>query len=146
VTPQQRGLRDTLAAVPARLAAAVAASPPDVAPQPGEWSAREVVRHLAAVEEEVWHTRLDTLASESFPRWPWVEPGLWSGPGEATFEGALRAYAERRTATIARLDALDAAGWQRTGRHDVYGILDVAAMLRILIDHDEEHLAQVGRA
>jgi hypothetical protein len=70
---------------------------------------------------------------------------LWSGPGDATFDGALEVYAERRAATLARLDALDPAGWQRTGRHDVFGVLDVAAMLRVLLDHDEEHLAQLGR-
>lgn len=146
MTPEQRGLRDALAAVPGRLVAAVVTSPvaPDDAPEPGEWSAREVVRHLAAVEEEVWHARLDALANETLPRWPWVEPGLWSGPGDATFDGAFEAYAERRAATLARLDALEPAGWTRTGRHDVYGILDVAAMLRILIGHDEEHLAQLG--
>jgi hypothetical protein len=51
-----------------------------------------------------------------------------------------------RAATVARLDALDAAGWARTGRHATYGVLDVTALLRIALDHDEEHLAQVGRS
>ncbi|TAK01839.1 MAG: DinB family protein [Chloroflexota bacterium] len=147
MTPEQRALRDALAVLPRRIAAAVEASPlaPDDAPEPGEWSAREVVRHLAAVEEEVWHVRLDALATESFPEWPWVEPGLWSGPGDGAFETALEVFVARRGATLARLDALDAAGWARSGRHVVYGVLDVAAMLRILIDHDAEHLAQVAR-
>ena len=147
MTPEQRRLRDALAAVPERLIAAATSSPiaPDDAPEPGEWSAREVVRHLAAVEAEVWHVRLDALATESFPHWPWVEPGLWSGAGDGTFDSALEVYAARRAATLARLDALDEAGWTRSGRHVVFGILDVAAMLRILLDHDEEHLAQVAR-
>jgi len=147
VTPEQRRLRETLASTPGRAAAVVEAGGrnPEMGPGPGEWSAREVILHLAAVEEEVWHARLDALASESYPQWPWVEPALWSGPGDATFEGAFEAYATRRSATIARIDALDTAGWQRTGRHEVFGVLDVAAMLRILLDHDEEHLAQIGR-
>lgn len=147
VTPTQQRLRDALASTPARAAAAATARgrDPETAPEPGEWSAREVVLHLAAVEEEVWQARLDALATESFPRWPWVEPGLWSGPGDGTFDGAFEAYAVRRAATLARLDALDEAGWRRTGRHDVFGVLDVAAMLRILLDHDEEHLAQIER-
>jgi hypothetical protein len=46
-------------------------------------------------------------------------------------------YAARRAATLARLDALSAAGWARTGRHAVYGVLDVAAMLRILSTRQE---------
>lgn len=147
MTPAQRRLREVLAATPDRLVAAAtgaAGRSPEAAPAPGEWSAREVALHLAAVEEEVWHVRLDALATESFPQWPWVEPGLWSGPGDATWAGAESAFRTRRAATIARLDALAAAGWERRGRHDVFGVLDVAAMLRILIDHDEEHLRQVA--
>jgi hypothetical protein len=146
MTPDQQRLRDSLAAVPRRAAAASAASsvPPDAAPSGGEWSAREVVLHLTAVEEEVWHARLDALASETFPHWPWVEPGLWSGPGADTFAGALAAFAARRVATVARLDALDETGWARTGRHATFGILDVAALVRIAADHDEEHLGQIA--
>ena len=149
MTPAQQVLRDALAATPARAAtaatAAASAGPPDAPAIPGEWSAREVVLHLAAVEEVVWHARLDALATETFPHWPWTEPGLWSGPGDDTWEGALAAFSARREATLARLDGLDADGWARRGRHETYGILDVAALMRIALDHDAEHLAQIGR-
>jgi uncharacterized damage-inducible protein DinB len=147
MTPEQRRLRDALAGAPDRAAAAGidSAVPPTEAPAPGAWSAREVLLHLAAVEEEVWHARLTSLANEASPRWPWTEPDLWSGPGDDTYEGALAAFAERRAATVARLDGLDADGWARRGRHDTYGVLDVAALLRIALDHDAEHVAQIGR-
>ena len=93
MTPEQRELRDALAAVPDRAASAALAraasrpgSPARVAPDDatasGEWSAREVALHLAAVEGEVWHTRLAALATETFPHWAWVEPDLWSGLGD----------------------------------------------------------------
>ncbi len=148
MTPEQRELRDALSALPARAAAAATAlapvSPSD-APAPGEWSAREVVLHLAAVDMEVWHARLDALVAEDVPSWPWVEPGRWSGPGDATFEGALAILRDARAATISRLDALDSAGWARRGRHATYGVLDVAALMRIALRHDEEHLAQILR-
>ena len=146
MTPDQQALRDVLAAAPARAVAATQASavPPDAAPAPGEWSAREVLLHLTAVEEEVWHVRLDALAREDFPHWPWTEPGLWSGPDDATFGGALAVFDARRAATVARLDALDAVGWLRQGRHDTFGVLDVEALMRIARDHDEEHLAQLS--
>jgi hypothetical protein len=145
VTPGQRALRDSLAEMPARIAGAAAALPdPAVATTPGEWSAREVVLHLVAVEEEVWQARLDALANDDFPHWPWVEPGLWAGPDAGTFAGALVTFGRFRAATIARLDALDAAGWARRGRHATYGELDVAGLLRIAVAHDGEHLAQIG--
>jgi hypothetical protein len=145
VTPDQQRLRDALAAVPERVAVAArtSATPPDNAPAPGEWSARENVLHLVAVEGEVWHPRLDALATETFPHWPWVEPGLWDGPGTASFDGALAVFSAFRAATIARLDALDVDGWNRRGYHATYGELDVAALLRIALAHDKEHLAQI---
>ena len=148
MTPDQQRLRDALAAVPERVAVAArtSATPPDNAPAPGEWSARENVLHLVAVEGEVWHPRLDALATETFPHWPWVEPGPWSGPGDGTFESALAVFAAARAGTIARLDALDPGGWAHQGRHDTFGVLDVAALLRIALDHDEDHLAQIGAA
>lgn len=147
MTPDQRRLRDALADTPRRAAAAAISSPvpPDAPPAPAEWSAREVILHLAAVEEEVWHARLDALEREDFPHWPWVEPGLWAGPGDETYPGALAIYSARRAATVARLDALEEHGWAHRGRHATYGNLDVAALLRIALDHDEEHLAQIVR-
>ena len=140
----QAGLIERLAAFPDRLAVAASAALGDgQVAQPAGWSPREVVLHLTAVEDQVWHARLDALARDAFPHWSWVEPGLWSGPGDDSWAGALAAFTERRAATVARLGALDPAGWTRSGRHDTYGVLDVAALLRIAIDHDEEHLAQI---
>lgn len=146
MTPDQRALRDALAGTPVRIATAAAAlSDAGVPPIPGEWSAREVTLHLAAVDEAVWQPRLDALIAEDFPHWPWVEPGLWSGPGHATFDGALAAFSRLRAATIARVDALDDDGWARRGLHATYGELDIAALLRIELNHDDEHLAQIRR-
>ncbi|MEO8469378.1 MAG: DinB family protein [Chloroflexota bacterium] len=144
MTPDQRVLRDALAGTPVRIATAAAElADPGVPAIPGEWSAREVTLHLAAVDEVVWQPRLDALIAEEFPHWPWVEPGLWSGDGDATFDGALAAFSRLRAATIARIDALDDDGWTRRGLHATYGELDVAALLRIEMNHDEEHLAQI---
>ena len=110
----------------------------------GEWTAREVVLHLVAVEEEVFQRRLGQLATEDHPGWPWVEPGLWNGPGDEALDGALAAFADLRAATVARLCALDDAGWARSGTHAVFGVLDLAGLLRIAVDHDAEHLAQIA--
>jgi hypothetical protein len=128
---------DRLAGVPARIAKAAAGA----APVPGEWSAAEIVRHLIAVEDEVWHARLEQLASQPNPRWPWVEPGLASFPGDDNLDTVVAAFAARRSETVAQVDRLDEAGWSRTGTHATFGVLDIAALIRRAIDHDEEHLA-----
>src|SRR4051795_8728759 len=72
-------VRARLAGFPARLAAAARTSPPEP-PAPGEWTPPEIVRHLIAVEEEVWHRRLGQLQTEEHPRWRWTEPGQWLPP------------------------------------------------------------------
>ncbi|NJD29980.1 MAG: DinB family protein [Chloroflexi bacterium] len=131
-----------LAATPNRLAAAARHAPP---PPPGEWTPREVVCHLVAVEAEVWHARLDALwESETEPHWPWVEPGPWDGEGSGTLDGGLQAFATRRAATLERLARLDDAAWQRTGVHATYGRIDVSRLIEIAIDHDREHLASLA--
>ena len=115
-----------------------------MARNPDEWSAREVLLHLIAVEIEVWQPRLRALDAEAFPVWPWVEPGLWNGPEGATFAGALDVYRRQRAVTVAALDSLDDAGWARQGRHATFGVLDVVALMRVALDHDEEHLARIA--
>jgi hypothetical protein len=133
-----------LAAVPRLLGAAARSAPP---PPDGEWSAREIVCHLVAVEEDVWHVRLDSLRdSPDEPQWAWTEPDPWDGPGSATLETALLTFGTRRAATIDRLTRLDDAGWRRTGVHPTFGTQDVAAVLETALNHDREHIAGLWKA
>jgi hypothetical protein len=148
VTPERRALRDGLASTIERLPAAVArADSPDERTEPRKWSVREVVLHLVAVEKLVWQARLETLAAPETgepPRWAWTEPSPADAPDIATADGAIAAFTAYRTQTVARIDALDERGWSRRGVHDTYGELDVAALIRIALDHDEEHLSALA--
>ncbi len=138
--------RDGLATTPDRaLALAAHVSTPRAGAAPaGAWSAREIVLHLVAVDAQVWQPRLDSLAGELEPHWSWIEPGLWSGAGDDTLEGALAAFRAARGATVARVDALGEDGWLRHGTHATYGRLDLLELLKVLADHDDEHLAQLA--
>jgi DinB superfamily len=131
-----------LAAVPSRLAVAARATSPDP-PAPGEWTPSEVVRHLIAVELEVWHPRLAQLGAEDHPLWPWVEPGPWPGEPDASLDRLLEVYGLARAVTVASLNALDDAGWTKTGTHATFGILDAAGLMTRAIDHDDEHVASL---
>ncbi len=139
---ERRRLLDELRATPAYLAAAARVAP---APPAREWSATEVVRHLVAVEVEVWHRRLSQLASGDEPRWSWVEPAPWDGPGSEMLDGALAVFADRRALTVALFDALDEAGWRRAGFHDTYGRVDARRLLEIAVAHDREHVKGLAR-
>ena len=136
-------LRRRLAEVPQHLAVATRAAADKPVPD-GEWTPSDVVRHLIAVEEEVWHGRLRQLATDEQPRWPWTEPDRWLGDPGASLEDLLLVYADRRGITLAILGGLDDAGWARTGVHATYGVLDVAALMTRAIEHDQEHLASFG--
>ncbi len=46
-----------------------------------------------------------------------------------------------RSETVAGYQALDEAGWARTGRHATFGTVDGEGLLRLAVEHDEEHLA-----
>jgi hypothetical protein len=138
MTPAREALLDRLADVPSRVTAAVARAgdPPE-----GAWTARQVVLHLIAVEDEVWHARLGDLVTETNPQWSWVEPSFAFFPGDDSLDNVVAAFAARRADTIEQLGALDDAGWARSGTHDTYGVLDVEALVRRALDHDAEHLA-----
>jgi hypothetical protein len=129
-----------LAAVPDRLAAA-ARSAADRPVPAGEWGPPEVVRHLIAVEDVVWHTRLRQLAATDRPTWPWAEPEPWRGDPGATLDELLASYEARRRETVAILDGLDEETWSRTGIHATWGEIDVAALMVRALAHDDEHIA-----
>lgn len=136
-------LVEAFAHFPKKLAAAARAAT-DCPVAAGEWGPAEVVRHLIAVEDEVWQARLAHLAAEDRPHWTWTEPGLAPGFDGAPLDRVLAVFADARGETAATVRVLDDPGWARTGTHDTYGVLDVAALLRIAIDHDSEHLASLA--
>ena len=137
-----RPILDRLAGVPDRVAAVAAVAPP---PPDGEWSPADVVRHLIAVEREVWHVRVRQLADEEHPQWRWAEPDRWLDEPDASLDRLVDVYRDARATTVAQLTDLDDAGWARTGTHDTFGVLDVTGLLTKAVDHDEEHLASLGR-
>jgi len=138
-------LVDAFATFPLHLAAAAKARVAEWRPIPdGEWGPNEIVRHLIAVENEVWRARLARIAKEDDPHWSWTEPGLGPGFEDASLLELLTVFARRRAKTVAMVQALDEAGWARSGTHETYGRLDVAGLLRVAIDHDEQHAAALS--
>jgi len=131
---------ERLASFPARLAEAARAAEGRPVPA-GEWTPAEVVRHLMAVEGEVWLARLASLAAGGQPRWSWTEPGPLPGLENASLDDVLGLFGRLRASTLDLLRMFDDQGWARTGMHDTFGRLDVAGLLRRAIDHDDEHLA-----
>ena len=135
-------LVERFASFPDRLAAASRAAEGRPVPA-GEWTPSLVVRHLMAVEGEVWLARLVTLVAGGEPRWSRMEPGPLPGLDDASLDEVLGLFGRLRASTVDFLGMFDDAGWARAGVHEAYGRLDVAGLLRIAIDHDDEHLGSL---
>jgi hypothetical protein len=58
----------------------------------------------------------------------------------------LRTFARRRRETIALLDALEPADWNRPARHSIFGPTTLREMVRFIADHDRIHLRQMRDA
>jgi len=129
-----------LAAIPDRLGEAARSAVGRPVPT-SEWGPPEVVRHLIAVEEIVWHSRLRQLATADRPTWPWVEPEPWRGDPGASLDELLATYEARRRETVVILDGFDEETWSRTGIHATWGEIDVATLMNKALDHDDEHIA-----
>jgi hypothetical protein len=133
-------LVERFASFPSRLADAARAAEGRPRP-PGEWTPAQVVRHLMAVEGEVWLSRLAELVAGGEPHWSWTEPGPLPGFDDASLDHVLGLFGRLRASTVGFLGMFDDAAWARTGVHATYGRLDVAGLLRLAIDHDQEHVA-----
>ena len=136
-------LVEAFAGFPERFASAARAAA-GVPVSPGEWGPSEVGRHLVAVELVVWHVRLKEVATQDDPQWSWTEPGPSAALEAASLDTILAMFAQVRSQSVAAVRAFDDAGWARSGTHATYGILDVAGLLRLAIDHDDEHLRGVA--
>jgi DinB family protein len=141
--PSRAELLSEIADFPARLEAGAIGAAASSHPAAGEWGVTEHVLHLLAVESVVWQARLAQVAAEDDPQWSWTEPGHAPGFDGAPLSSILAAYAEARATTLSHVGLLDDAGWARFGTHATYGRLDVAGLLRLAFDHDEDHLAAI---
>jgi hypothetical protein len=145
-----RDLIDRLAGVPNRLGQAVAdwdEDTPSARRSPGDWSAVEALAHLRASDDIVSPRFAMILVRErpplsAFDERRWAEV---AGYGQMGFHAALTGFAMRRAELVAMLRRVAPDDWARVGVHEVAGEISLLALLRGLVEHEEEHCAQVER-
>ena len=146
LTDERRGLIERLTQIPANIAEAVKHA--ESKPQPeGEWPLRTILVHLVAVEHDVWRFRLQAVMTEDNPQWQqYTEPDLaeWEKfYAHYSLYQLQYTFARIRQETTAHLRQLTEAGWKRIGTHARYGQMDVAGLCTRILEHDEEHLAEL---
>jgi hypothetical protein len=114
----------------------------------GEWTAREVVHHLAD-SEMTSAIRLRRLIAEDQPVIVGYDGDEFARRlhyADRPIGPSLDAVAAARSTTADILDRLTEAEWQRTGTHTESGAYGVGQWLEIYASHAHDHAAQIRRA
>jgi hypothetical protein len=119
----------------------------DWRPAPTEWSAREVVHHLAD-SETIAGQRLRRLLTEDAPRIQGYDQDALARRlryADRPMEPALRAFEAARATTSQLLDLMTDADWQRAGTHSEAGPYPATRWLEVYAAHAHDHAAQIRK-
>lgn len=128
----------------------VATLPPDrlfESPGEGEWSARQVLAHMADFEP-IFTARLRMILTLDRPQLPHYDQAAYTarfGDGEEVAD-ALERFAVNRRANIRVLERLEPADWERPGLHPERGEEPLRRTVEMLDRHDRLHLEQMREA
>jgi len=120
----------------------------DARPGPEEWSAREVVHHMAD-SEMTSAVRLRRLIAEDAPTIQGYDQEEYAQRlfyAERPIEASVEAVASARRTTAEVLDRLDEEQWARGGTLTESGPYGVEAWLQIYAAHAHDHADQIRRA
>ena len=118
-------------------------------PEPGEWSAVEVLCHLRDVEQEVNLVRLEKVMESENPFIAGQDTDRWAIDRQYILQDcldALGAFQQTRIELLARLEALSEEDWQRPVRHAIFGPTRLVELINIIAGHDRLHVRQVMKA
>jgi hypothetical protein len=118
------------------------------APEPGEWTAEQIVGHMAVVEQ-LWFDRLTTLVRSTNPTLTTElsEAGkaINAKVDGADLETCLQAFNTGRGEVISLLMGLSLRDWERSGTHPTRGELSIADVVDDIATHDQDHLQQLQK-
>ncbi len=121
----------------------------DASEGPNTWSPREVVAHLADLEEQDWMVRVRIILDqgESQPFTPVNRERFRETLAGKTAGHLLDLFARRRAQNLKSLDQLELtpADLNRKGTHPALGPVTLHQLLATWVVHDFTHLGQIVR-
>lgn len=113
-------------------------------PLPDEWSILEIVCHLLNREAPVERARLEQIYREDNP-FLGVPPPDQPDLNSCTNDGLALAHAftHERYQTVAFLESLADADWQRPARHSIFSNTNLLEMAHFVAQHDRIHITQI---
>ena len=142
-----------LAATPVHLAGLAEGLPPAqllAPPEPGAWSARDVLAHLRACSD-MWGKAIVEILSEERPTIKAVNPTTWikqTDYCEQEFKPSLEAFAAQRSELLAVLRPLAPDVWSRMATVTGAGKpreRTVYTYAQWLANHERSHIKQIER-
>ena len=142
-----------LAATPSRIAnitKGVTSAQLLIPPEPGEWSARDVLAHLRACSD-MWGKYIAVILHEDHPTFKAMNPTTWirqTNYLEQEFGPSLRAFTTQRAELLAVLKPLPPGAWSRTALVTGAGKpreRSVRTYAQWLANHEQSHLKQIER-
>lgn len=119
-------------------------------PEPGEWSARDVLAHLRACAD-MWGKNMAVILSEDRPTIKAVNPTTWikkTNYRELEFQPSLQSFTAQRADLLAMLKPLSPEAWTRTAMVTGAGKpreRSVYTYALWLANHERSHIKQIER-
>ena len=117
----------------------------DFVPEPGKWSIRQIVAHLADAEM-VAGMRLRRIIAEDHPRLEAYDQDAWAANLDYTrrkTSQALEMFRRIRGENYELLKDLPASAYVREGIHSERGAMSLKLLLQLIAEHAENHAAQL---
>ena len=111
-------------------------------PEPGEWSAEELLGHLFDAEV-VYSFRWRFTLAEKDPKYPGYNQDEWIKLPKPSFPELLSAYASLRRANIWLIEETPTDLWDKDAIHEERGSEPFGMSLAVLAGHDIAHLKQL---
>jgi uncharacterized damage-inducible protein DinB len=121
-----------------------------IPPEPGEWSARDVLAHLRACAD-MWGKYIVVILSQDRPTIKAVNPTTWikkTNYREQQFQPSLQAFTAQRAELLAVLKPLPPEAWSRTATVTGAGKpreRTVHTYAQWLANHERSHFKQFER-
>jgi hypothetical protein len=117
----------------------------DYVPEPGKWSIRQIVAHLADAEM-VAGMRLRRIIAEDNPRIEAYDQNAWATNLDYTrrkTSPALETFRRIRGENYELLKDLPPAAFEREGLHSERGPISLKFLLQLIAEHAENHASQI---
>lgn len=118
------------------------ANDPDWRPNGEHWSFRHIAAHLEACQTECVLVRVRQIAAGAKPRFEFYDNDGWDF-SDRDLGRSLREWRESRARVFEFVRSLSPDRLARTGSHRTFGEITVLDYLKVDLEHDREHIADL---